>query len=877
MICCPVFSFKGDKELTPITSRRELLKQARNLLLAVPLGTTIGFLPEKASQAIAAAQYNYAAALQMSIYFYDAQKSGPGVGSGLLDWRGDSEVSDAVVPLQPMTSSNIGTNMSAAFISANRQWLDPTGKGTIDLSGGFHDAGDHVKFGLPQGYAISTLGWGFYEFNTAFVSAGQNAHMLAILRWGCDYLLRSTFRDNNGNVVAFAYQVGEGAIDHTTWAPPEVENLARPAYFATSETPASDVSAEAAAALAIMYLNVKASDATYAAKCLDSAKALYTFAVAHRGLGYSGGFYNSSYDDDDLAWAAIWLYIATNQASYLNDITAISASGAYTGYLKKIMGTTGDNWQNIWVHSWDTVWGGVFIKLAPITNDTKHWYIARWNLEYWASIPHQDPTDTNFLSATPAGFKVINTWGSCRYNTAAQLCALVYRKATNDARFSDWALGQMNYILGTNPMNRSYMVGFAANSAKHPHHRASHGSFTDSMFDPPNHRHTLWGGLVGGPDTKDYHDDATNDFVYNEVSIDYSAAFVGALAGHYLYYGQGQTPNASFSTVEAPITQYFAEALVNQENNQGSQITVRVHGDTSQPPHFETDMKVRYFFDISELLAAGQTISNVSVAIYYDQEKNLEGAVAIHGPLAWNGSATVYYVEFDWTGYHIWGTRDLEFGLNAAIGPNYQFYWNASNDWSRQGLTATRATTQYIPVYLSGKLVYGQEPPISAATPTPATTPTAAAIKAQFFAGDTGASTTTLRPNFQLVNTGSSAINLSTITFRYWYTKDGTQSQTWATDYAQVGSANIITSFVSMSSPKATADTYLQIGFTSGAGTLAAGQSSGGIQGRIYKSDYSSYSQTNDWSFNGTATSFTDDAKITIYQAGKLIYGTEPL
>jgi hypothetical protein len=864
------------KELAKITSRRELLKQGRNLLLALPLGTALGLAPEKASLAAATAAYNYAAALQMSIYLYDAQKSGPGVGSGLLDWRGDSELPDAAVPLQPMTSGSIGTNMSATFIAANRQWLDPTSKGTIDVSGGFHDAGDHVKFGLPQGYAISTLGWGFYEFHSAYVSAGQDAHMLAILRWGCDYLLRSTFRDNNGNVVAFNYQVGEGSIDHTLWAPPEVESLPRPAYFATSETPASDVSAEAAAALAIMYLNVNASDATYAAKCLDTAKALYTFAVAHRGLGYSGGFYNSSYDDDHLAWAAIWLYIATNQTSYLNDIIATSASGVYTGYLKKIMVTTADGWQNIWVHSWDAVWGGVFIKLAPITNDTKHWYIARWNLEYWASVPHQDPTDTNFLAATPAGFKVINTWGSCRYNTAAQLCALVYRKYTSDARFSDWALGQMNYILGTNPMSRCYMVGFAANSAKHPHHRAAHGSFTDSMADPVNHRHTLWGGLVGGPDTKDYHDDATTDFVYNEVGVDYSAAFVGALAGHYFYYGTGQTANASFSTQEAPVTQYFIEALVNQESTQGSQITVRLHGDTSQPPHFETDMKIRYFFDITELLAAGQTISNVSIAIYYDQEKNLEGPVVVRGPLAWNGSTTVYYAEFDWTGYHIWGTRDLEFGLNAAIGPNYLFYWNASNDWSRTGLTATKAATQYIPVYLSGKLIYGQEPPVSSATPTPTPTPGPAALKAQFFASDTSASTSTLRPNFQLVNTGGSVVSLSAITLRYWYTEDGTQAQSWACDYAQVGATNVTGAIVKMSTPTATADSYLQIGFTSGAGVLAAGQGSGPIQGRINKSDYTSYNQTNDWSFNGTATSFTDNSKVTVYQSGKLIYGTEP-
>ncbi|HLI69733.1 MAG TPA: glycoside hydrolase family 9 protein [Ktedonobacteraceae bacterium] len=713
----------------PVISRRALLKQSRNLLLALPFGAAL--LAEETGAHAATtppttAIYNYAAALQMSIYFYDAQKSGPAVAGGLLDWRGNCDFTDAAVPLQNKGSGNVGTNMSATFIAANKSVLDPAGKGTVDVSGGFHDAGDHVKFGLPQGYAISTLGWGFYEFNEAFVSAGQDGHMMDILRWGCDYLMRSTFRDSSGNVVAFCYQVGEGSVDHTLWAPPEVETLDRPAYFATSETPGSDVSAEASAALTIMYLNTQSSDPTYAAQCLDYAKALYTFAVQNRGLGYSGGFYNSSGDADDLAWAAIWLYIATGQQSYLTDITATDANGNYTGYLSAIMASTADNWQNIWVHSWDVVWGGMFLKLAPITNDPKHWYIARWNLEYWSNVPHQDPTDTNFLKPTPGGFMVLNSWGSCRYNTAAQLCALVYRKYTGDTRFSDWALGQMNYILGSNPMNRCYMVGFASNSAQHPHHRASHCSFDDSMFDPPNHRHTCWGGLVGGPDTTDYHDDATNDFVYNEVAVDYSAAFVGALAGHYLYYGAGQQPNPNFSTAETPINPFYVQAEVNQDSDQGSQVTITLHADTTQPPQFVSGLKVRYFFDISELLAVGQSISDVSVAIYYDQNANISpggGPVAVNGPFAWDNSTSIYYVEFDWSAYSIWTTRVLEFGLNAAINSDYKFYWSSSNDWSFQGLTSTAATTPYIPVYHNGTLVFGQEPSSSSPTPTPTSTP----------------------------------------------------------------------------------------------------------------------------------------------------------
>jgi len=58
----------------------------------------------------------------------------------------------------PLDSQN--TNMSDGFISSNRSVLDPDGDGKVDVSGGFHDAGDHVKFGLPQAYAASTVGLG---------------------------------------------------------------------------------------------------------------------------------------------------------------------------------------------------------------------------------------------------------------------------------------------------------------------------------------------------------------------------------------------------------------------------------------------------------------------------------------------------------------------------------------------------------------------------------------------------------------------------------------------------------------------------------------------------------------------------------------------
>ncbi|MFZ6029371.1 MAG: glycoside hydrolase family 9 protein [Chloroflexota bacterium] len=707
------------------------------LLMAVVLTPLFLRFPQAASAQ--AGGHNYAEALQKSIYFYDAEKSGPGITGGRLDWRGDSDLADMAVPLVNKGSTNIGTNMSQAFIDANRAVLDPDGNGSVDLSGGMHDAGDHVKFGLPQSYAASTLGWGYYHFKDAFQDIGEDEHMLEVLKWFSDYFLRATFRNGSGDVVAFAYQVGEGNVDHNLWAPPELHNLDRPAYFSTAETPATDQSAGAAAALALMYLNYKDIDLAYANQCLDTAKALYRFAKqyhdpANPKLGYSGGFYNSSYDEDELSWAAIWLYRATNDQAYITDITSISG-GQYTGWLKRIITSTQDNWQNIWVHSWDTVWGGVFVELAPITDDPKHWYYARWNLEYWSGVPHEDPNDTNFLAKTQAGFSYLNSWGSARYNAAAQLQAMAYRAYTGRSDFTDWAKTQMDYILGDNPMGYSYEVGYPSpeESARHPHHRAAHGSIGNDMFLPVEHRHVLWGALVGGPDTDDLHKDFTNDFIYNEVAIDYNAGFVGALAGMYKYYGSGQQPLPNFPPAEPAETPYTDKARIVEEDSRATQFGLVLSAIPMTPPRLTTGLTARYFFSISELEAVGQTIDNIHVENYYDENAARYGGqpMVIGRPVPWDEAQGVYYIEMDWSPYAIHGTRELQLAIIVDIASDYKFHLDPSNDWSHQGLDKTGLKdTQYIPVYVDGIKVYGQEPPIGSVTPTtvtPSATATATA------------------------------------------------------------------------------------------------------------------------------------------------------
>jgi endoglucanase len=157
-------------------------------------------------------------------------------------------------------------------------------------------------------------------------------------------------------------------------------------------------------------------------------------------------------------------------------------------------------------------------------------------------------------------------------------------------------------------------------------------------------------------------------------------------------------------------------------------------------------------------------------------------------------------------------------------------------------------------------------------------TPTAAAsgLVLEYADATTSATTNTPRPHFEIVNNTSSSVSLSNLTIRYWYTEDGTQSQQFWCDYALAGCSNVTGSFVSLSSPTSTADTYLQIGFTSAAGSIPANGNSGDIQIRFNKSDWSNYNQANDYSWNQNQTSYAPWSQVTLYLNGQLVWGTEP-
>ncbi|MHA6530456.1 glycoside hydrolase family 48 protein [Paenibacillus sp. BAC0078] len=163
-------------------------------------------------------------------------------------------------------------------------------------------------------------------------------------------------------------------------------------------------------------------------------------------------------------------------------------------------------------------------------------------------------------------------------------------------------------------------------------------------------------------------------------------------------------------------------------------------------------------------------------------------------------------------------------------------------------------------------------------TPTPTATPTppVANLVVQYRTTDTNATDSQFRPQLRIVNNGTTAVDLSKVKLRYYYTIDGDKPQQFNVDYATLGGGNVLGSFVKLTPAVTGADYYVEVSFAAGAGSLAPGANTGEIQLRINKTDWSNYNEVGDYSYDPSKTSYTDWTKVPLYINGVLAWGVEP-
>ena len=406
-----------------------------------------------------------------------------------------------------------------------------------DLSGGWHDCGDYIKFHHTGPYAAIMYLIGYDYFPEVYPdnysqsnSAGSPNGIPDILdevKIETDYLIKGV---QNGTVY---WQVG-GAEDHNSFSEPVTNSTeknynggtsaVRPVFSTTSGY--SNACGDAAAALALMSIVYKKFDATYAATCLTKAIEYYNVGKISPASSNAEplDFYSFTDYKDEMGLAAITIYRANNTASYLTDATTYS-----TG----------------------------FNTAEPLFYGNVSWlaYLQMYKATGTASYLSKVTSHINGVKTKNAtcGYYHYDNWGSLVYAANEAFLASICHSINADAASYTFAKANVDFILGSHstavgtsaPANFSFVIGYnvlGGGAPKSPQHAASFGyktnedpwtKFTNEKNTPGSvpFKYPLNGALVGGPKAKcASYVDNIDDYVANEVCTYYNAGLTGAIA-----------------------------------------------------------------------------------------------------------------------------------------------------------------------------------------------------------------------------------------------------------------------------------------------------------------------------------------------------------
>ncbi|XP_077231677.1 endoglucanase 3-like [Tasmannia lanceolata] len=452
---------------------------------------------------------NYRDALVKSIIFFEGQRSGKLPEKQTISWRSDSGLTDGAAE-------------------------------NVDLCGGYYDAGDNVKFGLPMAFTTTMLAWSMLEFGKHM--PGELDHARGALRWGTDYLLKASSKLPDALYV----QVGDPNSDHKCWERAEDMDTPRPLFKVTPLNPGSDVAAETAAALAAASVVFKNIDAGYSKKLLATAEKAFDFADKYRG-NYSDSlssvvcpFYCSySGYQDELLWGAAWLYKATHKASYLDYARSLGLNDDCDTF------------------SWDSKLPGARVLLSRDSYVRNGDALAAFREQaerFICNILPNSPSLT--VKYTPEGLMYKMNGSNLQYVTSTTFLLSTYGRylkasertfncgsmIVSSALLREQAKKQIDYILGENPQGMSYMVGFGDRFPQRIHHRGSSlpslnikpqsigcDDFESLNSANPN-PNILIGAVVGGPDENDAFSDDRNNYAQTEPATYINAPLIGPLS-----------------------------------------------------------------------------------------------------------------------------------------------------------------------------------------------------------------------------------------------------------------------------------------------------------------------------------------------------------
>ena len=306
----------------------------------------------------------------------------------------------------------------------------------IDVSGGWHDAGDYGRYVVAGAKAVGDLLYAYLE--------NPSKAILDETKYELDWMLKMQ-ADNGGVYHKVTCESFPGFVM------PEDE---------TAElivTPiSSTATADFCASMALAAQAYKASDSAYAAKCLAAAEKAWKYLEANPNFNFSNpsgvttGEYGDKTDKDERYWAACQLYVTTGDSKYLE---AAEKIGTKDGL------------------DWSTV--GDYGNIALLNNPKADKSSSAYTKAKSTVISEADTFVSN-SSKNPYGVALTKfDWGSnMTVANAGIICGMAY-KLTGETKYLEAAEAQLHYLLGSNPLSTCFVTGYGTVSPKNPHHRPS--------------------------------------------------------------------------------------------------------------------------------------------------------------------------------------------------------------------------------------------------------------------------------------------------------------------------------------------------------------------------------------------------------------------
>ncbi len=395
----------------------------------------------------------------------------------------------------------------------------PDFRSSLDLTGGWHDAGDYLKFSLTIAWSAYVLLKGFETFPDVYPDQDSQNYsgnpngipdILDEVKIASDYLLKC--HPDETTMIA---RVG-GPQDHDFWVTSPYQSTLPVSQGGGKRPVCADAKADicgiSAAALALMSKMYRSFNEVYADSCFDYALSLYRLAEKNPGATDApDDFYQKSSWKDDMLCGAIELYKVTETDSLWED----------SKYWNSFKGRTW--WCPDWSNHWDL--GRHSLVKAGDQGALEDW---KEDVEGYIS---RVSNDTYIF-----GLAYFAEWGSLRCALNAAFSSALLFDITGNTKYRDFTISQVEYAMGINEYNRSFIVGWGKNPPSHPHHANAYGYEALDWDLSKKPRYTLFGAMVGGPTTGSYdptspgYEDDIYDYVGNEVTIDYNAGLVGSVA-----------------------------------------------------------------------------------------------------------------------------------------------------------------------------------------------------------------------------------------------------------------------------------------------------------------------------------------------------------